>query len=550
MNGVLQQRGGFLGVLTSLFGRAPSQQASASRGITFAGAAPYDTGSNPLKLGSPASDSWSWIMAFRTAELDELNPIAGALRIIFIRHVFGTGIQIHRESNDDEWNERADDSIEEICQGIHLGNNASFLSQQAYWGLLCWCHGDCFLYWVEVEGRLRCQTILASQCRSPGVNTTGNRITSGIEFDESNEVVAYWIATDLNNGNPQRIPAAQIDHLRWPGREWMARGQSPLCDVMRPLGDMETVGSNLMEASKELTTRIINIFTESGELTESEKVKAQMRQSAAPAGAFANATVAATPESNTGISKAIERVVNTAKNLMPKAVVMGYGKGVKVEMPDIKTPSDSTMKHLAYVKDNVCIKLGLSAEMITPTGLSGPGMRAVLEGADGTFSMVSDYFAGIFKKINDRMLEWACRRDPALALKPRLWWKTEYTCPASVTIDKGRVSDAELKMFRAGLLPMREITGPRGLYWRGVARQTKRERAYFARMGFTWRNGELVTLAEAAAIDAGKSNAPAGNQPPAKDPEGPADENAPDEEDDTEAKMKAQSRFNAMNLKR
>jgi capsid protein len=281
----------------------------------------------------------------------------------------------------------------------------------------------------------------------------GYRIVDGVIINELGRTVAYrYIGDGYQYDTYQDISAANLFPVFFPEFSDLVRGFSGLASCVFDFQDVqETRGFEKLAQKIGSTISLI----EKNETGEPDQTKALIQ-----AGQISRDTT-------TGAMGSL--VQEEVDGGMIRYIRAGSGAGIDTLRLDRPTSSQQSFED--RVMQSAMAGMEWSKDFsLDPSQVGGAPMRVVV-----------DKINRILAK-RQRMVAKAMRRIHGYAIaKSTLpnnseWFKFKYQGPAELTADKKYQSDVDLQEYRAGWVPLDDITGRRGLYWEEVQDQRIAER--------------------------------------------------------------------------
>lgn len=215
---------------------------------------------------SAINEAWSLLLS-RLRDLGRNDVWARASRNKLTRRVIGTGIEPKAAVEGyDEFNTEADDRFAHWaeCEADAEGERTLWKMQRQAFGeveevgeiLLLECHNP-----DPARSTSLCYQLLDSEYiddgkHQPWPDSKGHRIIRGIEFDQHNRKVAYWLFETHPFGlepygaaTSRRIPASRVLHIYNAERVSQRRGVSPYAVNMQNSRDLDwLIGCELRKA--------------------------------------------------------------------------------------------------------------------------------------------------------------------------------------------------------------------------------------------------------------------------------------------------------------
>lgn len=446
------------------------------------------------------------------------------------RHTGGKGISLQIDSDDDEWNQLAEDDFEAYAltaERCDLAGRRNFyeaqtaaIEQRILRGEFFaaktenpeWDNEPCFQIYDSEE-------ICTPSGAIAGLADGSKTILDGVGLNAASRVTEYYIR-GLDGATFTPVARERMIHWFKPHAINQVRGISDLAQAVNPLVDFHELQRLATRSAK--AQQLIAIML---------KGVAKQRKRGG-FGAIENAKPSADGAA-------------TADTAQLEKLSGGAGAGIfyAEDNGDIKlvtpnTPAPNIEQWITNVlMPNVCASWGVPAEFFWSIAkLGGANTRFVLSKADLLFQVLGDgliyrFCTPIaFRYLEHRIAIGALRApgDKNWALK--LSWQT----PPRVTVDNGNENKMLIELLANGMITLREFCNARGLNYRHVTRQWIREPIEFLKIaaqelkdsGLPPDQAEMVLMRWAnnmplwrAAKPGAAANAPAETNTDGNDPE-------------------------------
>lgn len=175
---------------------------------------------------------------------------------------------------------------------------------------------------------------------------------------------------------------------------------------------------------------------------------------------------------------------------------MRAGSGAGIESLRIDRPTAAQQSFEERIIRSAFAGMEWSTDFsLDPSKVGGAQMRIVIDKINRVLQKRQRLVAKAKRRIHGYAVSKASKLG-ALPQSPE-WFKFKYQGPAELTADKKYQSDVDLQEYRAGWVPLDDITGRRGLFWEDVQDQRIRERkrleAECAKQGIDPDKIELLT---------------------------------------------------------
>jgi capsid protein len=395
------------------------------------------------------------------------------------RHTVGKGVSLESNSDDDEWNQLAEDDFEQYaltparCDLAARRNfyeaQTTMVEHRVFRGEALAAHGN-----NEEWGDCPAFQLYDSEEIStpPPAGSIGDKIIlDGIELDANSRPLAYH-HRNLDGMTWTAIPRSQFIHWFKGHAINQVRGISDLAQAVNPLVDIYELSRLATKSAK--AQQLIALVLKNVPKSKGRGAIGALRK-AVPGSPGCNEGNLATDYSQ------LEKL--TTASGAGIAYLNGDGEA---QLLTANSPSPLVEGYITgLLMKNVYAALGLPSSFSwDPEKLGGANMRFILSKSDLLFQVLSD--ALIYRFCNPiafRYLDWRIKTGMLRPCKDKLWAsKLSWQTPPRVTVDNGHEVKLLIELLANGLLTMREYCNARGLNYRNVMRQWIREPLEFIRI--------------------------------------------------------------------
>jgi len=411
------------------------------------------------------------------------------------RHTVGKGINLQIDSDDDEWNQLAEDDFESYAltkERCDLAGRRTFyqaqehaISQRILRGEFFaaktenpdWGNEPCFqIYDTEeiisppnppANSYVVDAPSLAIAAVAPGSAPSQDSIIfDGVELNRNSRAVGYWVRTV--GFEAARVPRERMIHWMKPHATNQVRGITELAQAVNCLVDIHEL--------KRLTTR-----TAKAQQLIALVLKGVGKSKARGAiGAIRNAGVKddGTPNPDTA------QLEQLAGGAGAGIAYLDSDGDAKMISPNSPTPLVEGFITDLLMRDATSA-LGVMSDFLwNPKNLGGSQMRFVLSKTDLLFQILGSDLIGefctpiAFNYLLNRIATGKLRPPTDKNWMLKLSWQT----PPRVTVDNGNEGNLQIELLANGLITLRQYCNARGLNYRHEMRQWIREPIEFIKM--------------------------------------------------------------------
>ena len=389
------------------------------------------------------------------------------------RHTVGKGVSLQIDSEDDDWNQLAEDDFEAYAltpERCDLSGRRNFYEGQTAILEQRVIRGEAFAAKTENPewNNEPCFQLYDSQEICSPLSPVANlAVIDGVELNDASRAMRYWVR-GLDGITHTPVPRERMIHWYKPHAINQTRGISDLAQAVNRLVDIHEL------------TRLTTRTAKAQQLIALVLKGVGKKKTRGALGALSRAgkDTDGNPDKDTA---QLEALVGAAGAGIAYMDAEGDAKMI--------SPTSPTPLVEGFITDllmrDVCAGWGVPAEFFWSIAkLGGANTRFVLSKADLLFQVLADgliyRFCNpvAFRYLEHRMATGALRRptDKDWALK--LSWQT----PPRVTVDNGRDNSVLIELLANGMITLREYCNARGQNYRHVMRQWIREPIEFIKM--------------------------------------------------------------------
>jgi lambda family phage portal protein len=392
----------------------------------------------------------------RAVELDKSNAIATGILSRCVENVIGTGIHLRPQTEDQGWNQAAQDIVEEWswARADVRGLGDFYSDLQPLWFREQLMGGDVGIV-LLADGSL--QTIDGADIETPPGKAGDDSIIDGVQSDRRGRAVAFYVATDDNGVEFERIAARDFIFFPRRLRSKQVRGVSAL----RPAIDSNLF--DLMDNYLESVVAAASMAAMFGLLIETEAGMASM------------ATLPDTTDAAGNVAKGFELESGSVRYL---------GLGEKVSQVKPEQPTQSAPDFMAMICRYLGLPFGLPLELVlmdfSKTNYSSA--RASLLQAYRVFRMHQTRTVNtVLRRIHRwRISKWI--KAGELSARPDAW-KHTVTLPGWAWVDPEKEVTAHILALDANLTTVSDIAASLGRDFAEMVRTRQDERAALTTAG-------------------------------------------------------------------
>ena len=370
----------------------------------------------------------------------------------------GDGITLQAVGGDFEWQTLIEADWEQECESQEVSGRFSMLESQK---IICEAldrDGEIFVIKVKKGGQPKFQIIETHRVETPPNMLGQNDIADGIKFSRIGQPIAYYVKQA--NGEYSIIPANSMMHIFEAEYASQSRSYPPHQHAVNNLRDeMDLLAMEKVAVQDNArTSRSLKV-----EDTKMDNGDLGLGQ---PLGEGNSTTNPTDPDTLNRVLGGVTAVLQNNESLVsyvsarPSSAFTGFIDHLR---------RDSIMGSLPY-------------EFVAdPTRAGGASVRLVVAKAGRYVSARQNILINRFLK--EYFKFWAgikIQRGDVPSAKN--WWKTEWVCPRSVTVDAGRDAANERADLDMGRLPPSDDFQARGLQFEKTIRKTARDFAYIERV--------------------------------------------------------------------
>lgn len=409
------------------------------------------------------------------------NAIVNRLADLFEQFTVGAqGLPLIPDSDDDDWNTKAESRFNGWCKYPDLTSRQSFSTLQSICACVWFVQGEIFILKtfgdeVQQNGRVirrpRIQLIEGHRVGNPGTEVdSGRRIYDGVEVDQRGRPIAYWVRDAVDDTNPndtyRRIPSDQIIHIFEPSRPGQYRGLPFLSPVMNDLQDLDELQGFAKHKAKENSAITRVLETASGEFPTTQS--------------FFRGQVTQTTKNSAGEDETETRTKFLQSIFGPRAVAIRSGEKMQEFLNSTPTAADAML--WSILTSRICFGVGIPKILVFPESIQGTVARGDYDVANSFFQARSAILAKAFTEVYEFVMWWETQNTPEVS-DPPINWRDVFVCPPrAVNVDVGYNASATISAIETGLTTYRAEFGKFGKWWKKELRQRAKEEAFIDRV--------------------------------------------------------------------
>lgn len=378
---------------------------------------------------------------------DRNSPLASSIADVFEAYTVGSGLQVHPQSSNRDWNRRARQWWGTTERFLDISSRFPFAIQLGLIARAWFVDGESFVILAEEKDtkRGRIQIIEADRVKTPPsrAKDEGISVVDGVEIDpKTGRPTAYWVATveEVGKESYKDYPASNVVHVYEPNRSGQYRGVPFLTPAINILADLHEIEAMEIKAARVAST-LVNVWkTETGEVDPVDVL----------------ASGGAISESSSGAVTAYK------ESLGGENIVLKTNESLEQWKSD--RPTVVLLDYLKRLRADVCAAAGIPSVIVAAEQMQGTQYRGAIDYA----SIYFDCRCSVLKELVRRIWEHVIPKgagDPLIAAAPPDWYRIEIPSPRGVNVDVGRNSSAMLAQLAAGATDYSEIYGPTGRHW-------------------------------------------------------------------------------------
>lgn len=424
----------------------------------------------------------------RTIEAND--GIGNRMGDIYEQFVAGpNGIRIVSDTDDDEWNEVADEYWEESGKFLDLSSRMPLAEQHSLCARREWYDGQIAVFktfGAERDGiaRPRTQLIESHRIRTPPdrARDEGLTIYDGWEVDKNGRPIFVYVE-DRNDAGQTIFRRLRAESVNLIGQR-IRVGQYNYLPYLHP---------------------VINDFQDLIELQQFTKQKAKDNSSITrimtnPAGEVKNQqksvreTLAQSNQNSLGADFSEERTKFLQRVFGPRSVALRNGETLQEFLNNTPTVADERL--WSILTSRVCIGSGIPKIMIFPESVTqGTAIRGEYDIANAFFRSCFQPHAACWIDIRNFVIGWAINNVPGRISTnvPKNWRRATACPPRAPNVDVGRNSAAMLAELAVGATNYDLIYGPLGLSAKQELKKAAKFAAYIRKLATDYKitTGEI-----------------------------------------------------------
>jgi capsid protein len=389
------------------------------------------------------------------------------------RHTVGKGISLQIDSEDSEWNHRAEEDFEAYAltpDRCDLAGRRNFYELQTTAVEQRMVRGEFFAALTENpewENAPCFQIYDTEEIATPPPEYESGTVLDGVALDKNTRATAYWV-----RGLPQRlggvvpnyssIPRAQMIHWMKAHSVNQTRGITELAQAVNPLVDIHELKRIATRSAKAQLLLALSL----------KGVEKKRRRGAIGAIQNAGSLEDGSPNPDTA---QLEATVGAAGG----GIIYLDDKDGEAKLISSDMPSPLVEPFITdLLMRDVCAGWGVPSEFFwNMAKMNGGNTRFILARADLFFQIMGERLSDrVCTPIAFRYLSSRVQAGKLRACKDPNWPnKLSWQMPPRVTVDNGRESQILIELLSNGMITLREFCNARGLSYKAVMRQWVRE---------------------------------------------------------------------------
>lgn len=390
-----------------------------------------------------------------------INNYPLAERIASLCEIYGVsaGISANAATQDATFNAAATYTFGAWADSVFCtsDNEMSFYEAQRVMARELLIAGEFFIVLEKAgSGYPQLHLVQSEQVRHSG--TAQDSSVDGIYFDASGRALAFNIFTGASF---TKVDSSNVIHLKRVKNIGQKRGVGMFASALNAMRDHKDMHILI---KKSLKTHLAMAAIVNKKVADAESGIAQGITPIDP-----STTLPTSGKTNRGLEKAFGGHV----------AYMQEGEDVKLLTSE--HPTANILAFLELIMRDVCLSVSLPYEFVVNADkLTGTGVRFALSDSafffqtlqnlliDGALNRIYSWVIASFIKLGKL-------DSPANDVLP---WDVTYTRPCSLTVDQGRMSNAEIALLQAGLINREMYFSARGKDWQKEADQLLAETRY------------------------------------------------------------------------
>lgn len=393
------------------------------------------------------------------------SPLVNRLTDIFEAYTVGTGLQVHPQSSDVEWNRSARVWWQGWERFADVSSRQTFGTLQSLIARSWFIDGEAFVILTASPdtGRPRVQVIEAHQVKTPPdlASEEGKSIIDGVEIDPvTKRPLAYWIVSAIQDGKEvlRKYASDSVVHVFEPSRPGQYRGIPFLSAATNLLADLVEIEKLEMKAARAAAVVANVLYSKPGEMSGEDLL----------------ASGGAVSTSSSG------QVTAYREQLGGETIVLDAGD--KLEQFKSERPTAVAMDYHRQLRADVCAACGIPSVLAYPEQMQGTQYRGALDMAATFFKCRSAVIQELIRRIWEHVIP-ASAKEPEIAGAPKDWWRITVPSPRAVNVDVGRNSAAMIAELQAGVTTFSQVYGPLGIHWEDAFEELARQRQRAIELG-------------------------------------------------------------------
>jgi len=416
-------------------------------------------------IQTPGTESMVNPSEFTRSEITRMSrylinnyPLAERIASLVEIYGIGAGISANASTTDPDFNKLATDAFSNWAGNVFCtaDNEMSFYEAQKVIVrelLIC---GEVFIVLIKTQSGYP-QVMLVNSENVTTSGKDGDDSIDGIYFSDYGKALAYNVLTGTSF---QKVSADNVIHIKRVKNIGQKRGLGMFASSLNAMRDHKDM-HNLIK--KSLKTQLSMAVVVTKKVLDAEE---GITGNLYPADLNGIPTTAPT---NSGL----ERVYGASVKYMQE--------GEDVKLLASEHPSANVTEFLELIMRDVCLSVSLPYEfVVNPDKLNGTAVRFSISDAAAFFGSLQTL---LIDNALNRIYGWVIASFMKAGKLPvpqenALPWDVTYTCPCSITVDQGRMSNAEIALLQAGLLNREMYFSARGKDWKKETDQLIAESKY------------------------------------------------------------------------
>lgn len=425
--------------------------------------APYEaarrTQQRAKPFGMAPSDNWKEYrpgdrreVMSDTRDLEKNSGFFRQIQSDMALYAIGAGILPQGESEDDAWNEAAEEIFTDWAAACDITGRFDLREFLHMAVLIRRTDGEVFFVKVRDElGRLKIQMIESHRVGNGNdYSAIPQGMVDGIMFNQSGAPVSYRFIQD--DGTFRDIPASAVMHVYDPERPSVVRAPSPMQHSVANIRDSKEI-TLYEKLIVKMNSMLAWVVKKKGGKLEEDEIQIGGDTASTDSG---DTSVKARFGANAWVVNPDEDV-QSFESKRPNAAFEGFMEALGRESAHGSLPYDFAMN---------------------PTKVGGAAVRLVVGKAERIFSHEQDM---IIKRLLVPLWAWVIGDAIESGILPfdKRWFRIEWVTPRKLSVDAGRDGNSNRQDLVLGAKTFSDDFAERGLYFRKeLRRRTREAKAY------------------------------------------------------------------------